>query len=295
MKRIRTIGVSLLLIAMLLTGCSVESLTEKGVGLLNQIMGGDPDEPRMSVQSDAPSTSKPAADPEPAAQEPSLPVQGVEPTIPSQTSDEPQLPDSTPTVSDVAAVPSIQNITPSHTDATFFGPGESFKYLPKGVDGIYACTYASEDETIATVDSNTGKVTAVGPGTTKVTMHVECSGQYDFECIVRCNWKDDDKQPVLPAGTAEPSLPAASGTSGISASHSDATFFNPKEHFKFLPVGAGAGYTCTYKTDDAKVASVDEKGVVTAVGPGTTTVTMTVDGGGTEYIFECIVRCKWSE
>ena len=188
MKRIRTIGVSLLLIAMLLTGCSVESLTEKGVGLLNQIMGGDPDEPRMSVQSDAPSTSKPAADPEPAAQEPSLPVQGVEPTIPSQTSDEPQLPDSTPTVSDVAAAPSIQNITPSHTDATFFGPGESFKYLPKGVDGIYACTYASEDETIATVDSNTGKVTAVGPGTTKVTMHVECNGQYDFECIVRCSW-----------------------------------------------------------------------------------------------------------
>ena len=126
-------------------------------------------------------------------------------------------------------------------------------------------------------------------------MHVECNGQYDFECIIRCNWKADDKQPVLPTGTAEPSLPTVSGTDGISASHSDATFFNPKEHFKFLPVGAGAGYTCTYKTGDAKIASVDEKGVVTAVGPGTTTVTMTVDGGGTEYIFECIVRCKWSE
>ena len=57
----------------------------------------------------------------------------------------------------------------------------------------------------------------------------------------------------------------------------------------------GDRYTCTYATGDAKIAAVDEKGVVTAVGPGTTTITMTVDGGGTEYIFECIVRCKWTE
>ena len=77
-------------------------------------------------------------------------------------------------------------------------------------------------------------------------------------------------------------------------SHSDATFFNPKESFRLLPQGAGDDYTCTYSTSDADVAAVDGKtGRVTAVGPGTANITMCVDCGGTEYTFTCIVRCSW--
>ncbi len=313
MKRIGIFLVLLLLLAIPLAGCDADSLMAQGSGYLDKILGGDPDTPRMSVETNSNSSQpqkgsyNPQTDPEPSSQEPSILPVGVEPTIPSPAATDPEPSSAEPPVTSdpptASNPPSSSSgaITPSHTDATFFGPGESFRYLPKGVEGIYACTYASQNESIAKVDSDTGKVTAVGPGTTKVTMHLEYNGQYDFECIVRCNWTEDDKQASVPTGSTKPTettKPANSPTSDtgtISASHSDATFFNPKEHFQLLPVGAGSGYTCTYTTDDAKVASVSEKGVVTAVGPGTTTVTMTVDGGGTDYIFKCIVRCKWTE
>lgn len=290
MKRLKICAAVFLLLTLLLTGCSADALAQRGVDLLDKLFAGDASEPRMSVKRDPDPSSASQADPEPAGQEPAEPQfpDAVEPSIPVQPSADPEPPASDPVPAGPAG-----DITPSHTDATFFGPGESFRYLPEGVTGVYACTYASEDPAVASVDPDTGRVTAVGPGTTKVTMHVECNGQYDFSCIIRCSWKDSEQQPSLPAEDGKPDDPP-SGGDGISASHSDATFFNPKEHFQFLPVGADAGYSCTYATGDAGVASVDEKGTVTAVGPGTTTVTMTVDGGGTEYIFECIVRCKWS-
>ena len=297
MRHIKAIGIFILLLTLLLSGCSAESMMEQGAGLLDKIFAGDSSQPRMSVGQKPAQDSEPKAGPEPDSQVPGETQfpEAVEPSIPAQPSAAPE------PSADGNAAPA-EDITPSHTDATFFGPGESFQYLPKGVSGGYACTYASEDESVASVDPDTGKVTAVGPGATKITMHLEYNGQYDFECIVRCKWKDSEQQPGLPAESGEPKLPASSGEPAdalasnageISASHSDATFFNPKEHFQFLPVGAGSGYTCTYATGDANIASVSEKGVVTAVGPGTTTVTMTVDGGGTEYIFKCIVRCKW--
>lgn len=298
MKHLKPFGVLVLLLILLLAGCSTDALMERGADMLDRIFAGD--SPKTSAAPDPEPSSAPKADPEPAGQDPEFP-DAVEPSIPAGTSDPVSQEPSAQEPSSPAPSAPPADIKPSHTDATFFGPGESFRYLPKGIDGIYACTYATGDEAVATVDQDTGKVTAVGPGTTKVTMHVEYNGQYDFECIVRCNWKD--KEPSLPAEKNEPSLPTepqkpadtpSSGTDAITASHHDATFFNPKEHFQLLPVGAGSGYTCTYTTGDAAIASVDEKGVVTAVGPGTTTVTMTLDGGGTEYIFHCIVRCKWT-
>jgi len=299
MKHMKLFGILLLFLTILLTGCSTEALMERGAELLDRMFAGESAVSQDAADSEPPAPPAQKEAPEPVSQEPAPSPDAVEPSIPgddpaSQEPSDPEPSDPEPS----PATPS-GNITPSHTDVTFFGPGESFRYLPKGTEGVYACTYASEDESIATIDSNTGRVTAVGPGTTKVTMHIECSGQYDFECIVRCNWKEEE--PGLPGESGdEPALPSdpekpASGAGTITASHTDATFFNPKEHFKLLPVGAGDGYTCTYATGDAEIASVDEKGVVTAVGPGTTTVTMIVDGGGTEYIFECIVRCSWTE
>ena len=292
MKHIRLFSAFLLLLTLLLTGCSAESIMEQGADLLDRIFAGDSSDPRIPAGSAPEPSAEPAPEPAGQEQEKTQFPEAAEPSIPAEQ--EPPVSDPPP------SVPS-GNITPSHTDATFFGPGESFRYLPEGTEGVYACTYASDDESIAAVDPDTGKVTAVGPGTTKVRMHVECCGQFDFEFIVRCSCSGGGEEPRLPDGESAPSLPAepadspAPSTGAVSASHSDATFFNPKERFKFLPIGADDRYTCTYATGDAKIAAVDEKGVVTAVGPGTTTITMTVDGGGTEYIFECIVRCKWTE
>lgn len=303
MKRIKIYSIIFLFLLVLLTGCSKEKLIEEGTKLLDKMFASDSS--GQPVSSEEPPSSPSSSESETAADS-----QNFE-DISSPGAEDPPAADPPPIVSEPSEQPASKpessqaapagSITPSHTDVTFFGPGESFRFIPKGVTGVYACTYASEDETIASVDSDTGKVTAVGRGTTKIKMHVESGGQYDFSCIVRCSWTEDEKEPSLPDD--EPSLPPVpegpseiveTGVSGISASHSDATFFNPEEHFRFLPIGAGNGSTCTYMTDNAEIASVDDKGVVTAVGPGTTTVTMTVDAGGTEYIFKCIVRCSWN-
>lgn len=307
MKQIKIYSIIFLFLLILLTGCSKENLMEEGTKLLDKMFAagssGQPisaEEPSSSPSSsesessagsqNSEGTNSPDVDDSLATNPPPV---ALEPSSTEQPASEPESSQAAPAGS----------ITPSHTDVTFFGPGESFFFTPKGVTGIYACSYTSEDEAIAAVDSNTGKVTAVGLGTTKINMHVESNGQYDFSCIVRCSWTEDEKGPSLPDGDKGPSLPPApegpsesveTGVSGISASHSDATFFNPEEHFRFLPVGAGDDAACTYATGNAEIASVDNKGVVTAVGPGTTTVTMTVDAGGTEYIFKCIVRCSWS-
>ena len=82
----------------------------------------------------------------------------------------------------------VSTVTASHEDATLLSPGESFRFLPVGAGGVYAAEYTIGDESVATVDSSNGKVTAVGPGTTTVTMHVECdAGQFDLDCVVRCS------------------------------------------------------------------------------------------------------------
>jgi len=334
MKRIKPFGIFAAVLLLLLTGCSMEALMERGANMLDKALSDSIDpiassapkadaEPPKTPEPDPTPTPKPAND---AAEEPDIP-ELIEPIVPDDSDD--QLP-SEPIPSQEKPEPSsempelLETVTPSHTDATLFAPGESFLYLPKGITGTYACDYTSENDTIASVNSSTGRVTAVGIGTTKIKMHVEYNGRYDFECIVRCNWKNeekksnpsnkdsgasnkDDPEPILPPTPSTPDSPPASPSSDsepsasaspsdgtITASHTDATFFNPKEHFRLLPVGAGDDYTISYTTSNASVASVDEKtGVVTAVGPGTSTITMSVDCGGNEYIFECIVRCKW--
>ena len=79
-------------------------------------------------------------------------------------------------------------VTANRTDVTFFNEGEHFRLVPEGVSGVYEVDYSSADPDVAMVDEISGVVTAVGPGTTTVNMHVEYSGQYDFACIVRCSW-----------------------------------------------------------------------------------------------------------
>ena len=318
MKPIRTLGILLPLALLLLAGCSVEGLAERGASMLDDMFAG---ERIQSTAADTDPAPDPAPEPEaPQAEEPEAPQAEepeilTKPVVPDYSQPAAEPAPSTPEQPEqgAPAQPAAADVTPSHTDVTFFGAGESFRYLPKGVSGIYACSYASEDGKIASVDPDTGTVTAVGPGTTKVSMHVEYNGQYDFTCVVRCNWKDDGKQDAGKTGTpsgkqpdrdGEPVLPPAEKPSakpeqpasvdGISASHSDATFFNPKEHFRLLPKGAGDDCTVSYSTSNADVASVDKQtGTVTAVGPGTATVTMVVDCGGSEYSFACIVRCNW--
>ena len=82
-------------------------------------------------------------------------------------------------------------VVPSEVWRYLLSPGESFRLLPVGVQGVYAAAYASGDPDVAAVDAYTGAVTAASPGTAEISLHVECSaGQFDFTCTVVCQWEE---------------------------------------------------------------------------------------------------------
>lgn len=193
--------------ALFLTLAMLLSLSACSLNFLNRY-DGKPEEP------DAPPPE--AVQPE----EPDIPDEGgddvmaEEPEIPDDTQDGP-LPDPEEGEKEPELPEEETEITASHKDVTL-RKGETFTLSAQNVSGNYACTFTSADETIAAVDEKLGTVTAVAPGKTTVTMHLECeSGQYDFECIIRCAWKEEDA-PAAPEETpsapedAAPEVPSAS-------------------------------------------------------------------------------------
>lgn len=297
MKRAACLFLSLLLVLGLTACKSLEDLDFNKI--MDRIFASD-DRPARPIVQTAPSSGKDGGGTT-KAEEPVIPDHSGDPSPaqPDQTGPDPAPgPDPEPAPPPVA--PGTGDVTASHSDATFFGPGESFRFLPKGLSGTYACTYEVEDPEVASVDQETGRVTAVAPGTTTVSMHVEAGGQYDFECIVRCNWKAEDKPPKSdPKSDAEPAPPPSgdtgSGAGGVTANRTDVTFFNEGEHFRLVPEGVSGVYEVDYSSADPTVAMVDEiSGVVTAVGPGTTTVTMHVECDAGEFDLDCVVRCSVS-
>lgn len=81
----------------------------------------------------------------------------------------------------------------------------------------------------------------------------------------------------------------------ITASHSDVTLSAAGNSFKLKAEGGAEDSVVTYSAADETVAVVKEDGTVTAVAPGTTTVTMKVTSGDEIHTFDCVVRCTWTE
>ena len=79
----------------------------------------------------------------------------------------------------------------------------------------------------------------------------------------------------------------------VRASHSDVTLKAAGNSFTLKAEGLSGSYTATYTSADPAIATVSDKGLVTAVTPGTTTVSLHVEGDGGSYDFSCIVRCNW--
>ena len=161
-------------------------------------------------------------------------------------------------------------VTASHTEMNFTAFGESQRLQPVGLEGVYAVTYTSADENVAVVDLN-GNVTAAGPGSTTVTMHIEADGeQYDFTCAVTCTW--ESKVPSL--------------------NRTDFTLKNVGDTFQLQASNIAEGAEITWSSSDEKVATVSADGTVTAVGGGNATITATVDEGGDTFALLCVVRCS---
>lgn len=127
-------------------------------------------------------------------------------------------------------------------------------------------TYASSDETVATVGTN-GVVTALALGTTTITVTVDGQSA-SFELTVT-------KVPV-----ASVILPEEF-TKGVSL-EPDQTL-NIAGKATVLP--ENATYKAeTYASSDTEVATVSDEGVVTALKEGTATITVTVDGVEASFV-----------
>lgn len=140
--------------------------------------------------------------------------------------------------------------------------------------------FESSDESVALVDS-VGMVTAVAPGEADIV--VTC-GSIVKTCHIICEF--DAAEPE-PEPEPEPAGPAADG-SDASLSSVDFTLFHPGEQTTLIVRDAPAGASVTYVSSDTSVVTVTNAGLVTAVGSGTATITVTVN----ETKLKCIARCN---
>lgn len=123
-------------------------------------------------------------------------------------------------------------------------------------------TWTSSKPEVASVDKD-GVVTALTGGTTTITAQ---TGERIGTCLVRC---------------------AFSGDGSYKISHSDVTMSYIGEYFNLYITHDGVKMTeVTWFTSDSSVASVNDMGVVTAVGNGTATITTVIDGNS----LQCVVR-----
>ncbi len=81
----------------------------------------------------------------------------------------------------------------------------------------------------------------------------------------------------------------------VELNYTDITLRKEGETLRLQPQGLTGAYAGEYTSKDEAVATVDANGTVTAVAPGTTTVTIHVEHESGQYDFTCIVRCKWEK
>lgn len=142
-------------------------------------------------------------------------------------------------------------------------------------DQLKNTVWESSDETVATVDDE-GVVTAVADGTAVITASI---AEYTASCIVRCVNVTGNKG-------------VNSDESEYVINYEDVTLSRKGEYFQ-LTLKSVVGNEVpdfTWKSSDTKVATVDSKGVVTAVANGTCKITTSIGSDD----FECVVRVNIS-
>ena len=165
-------------LALALTACGGETNTE------------EPNEPPQQVQDGETEQmpSQPVDDAQADDQETEGETDGQE-----TEEDAPQTPEE-PAQEQPAAEAGMQL---SRTDFTLSSAGS--KYQLKATGAPDKCTFVSSDPKVATVAED-GTITAVAPGTAIVTV---TSGTESRTCIVRCNWKAQEKPEEKPAEKPE--------------------------------------------------------------------------------------------
>ena len=176
-------------------------------------------------------------------------------------------------------------LTVSPEELTFTEDGQKNRLTVRAepADCTEAIVFESAEPTVASVDED-GEVTAVAPGATAVI--ISC-GEYAKSIPVTCDFipsVDPDEITTEPAvgTTPEPDTETESGDLTISSE--DFTLFYAGETTR-LTVSGKSG-SVEWSSTDPSVASVQD-GTVTAVAPGTATITATVGGESVKAIARC--------
>lgn len=211
------------------------------------------------------------------------------PSIPT----EPSIP-STAGITEPVNVP-CENLTVSDSTLTFTQVGESWwlMVMAEPANTTDELVILSSDESVVSVN-NEGLVTAVGPGTATIT--VTC-GEFSRVCVATCLFTGEETEPsettrptepTEPEETTKPTKPAETG---LVLSHKDVTLFKEGETFRISVKYNGETVSpaaVSFSSKDDTVATVEANGEVTAVGPGTTTITVNYNG----ETAKCIIRCN---
>ncbi|MCG9967282.1 S-layer homology domain-containing protein [Pelotomaculum terephthalicicum JT] len=128
-------------------------------------------------------------------------------------------------------------------------------------------TWSSSDTKVATVDS-TGLVTAVAPGTATITVTTADGGK-TATCAV-----------TVQAATAATGVTLNKTTATISVGATD-------QLTATIAPSSATNKSVTWSSSDPAVAAVDSNGKITAVAPGTATITVTTTDGG--FTATCVV------
>ncbi len=151
-------------------------------------------------------------------------------------------------------------------------------------------TYTSSDPAIASVDAN-GLVTAVGPG--EATITVTCGSQTQT-CKIKCSFSGGtgtENPPTPPAGefdfefNTNNKKDPATGFTDVSLSKKGETWNAYKK------TNSVAANLITWTSDDPSVCTIDETGLVTAVGHGETQIHAQYNG----VTHTCIIRCTFKD
>lgn len=162
-------------------------------------------------------------------------------------------------------------------------------------------TYSSADPSIVTVNEE-GRVTAVSEGETKII--ITC-GEQVIEAPVVVRFEEEDTVPVETEAAPVEETTEPEETEATEAEKEDDREIDPNVVLKLkrtdLTFGIRGVYATlqldcdlepsdvTFTSRNTNVATVNEKGEVTAAGPGLTVITVTY---GKQSV-ECIIRCNF--
>lgn len=195
-------------------------------------------------------------------------------------------------------VPCLQMAMTNAGVAELSAEGQQFllhiKALPENTtDKI---VYASGDESIATVTED-GKITAVSEGETVI--YISC-GRTSMECPVIVKYVEETVPPTTEPVVIE-TAPAETFAEPVET-QADTSLKDVKLKLKKTDIQLGVYYQfqlvldcdltpeeVTWTSEHPHIATVDEKGNVTAVKSGTTSVTAKY---GDQEV-QCMVRCIW--